>query len=147
MMTEPQTEHFDIIVVGAGLGGIYALHSFSQQGYKVIGVEQANQLGGVWNLNRYPGSRVDIEPVIYSYYFSDELYRDWRWRDRYPTQPEILNYLNHVADMLDVRRLIRFNAGVIGANWRPEVERYDLNTADGRKLSCRFLVMATGNLT
>jgi cation diffusion facilitator CzcD-associated flavoprotein CzcO len=146
-MTAEQREQFDIVVAGCGLGGIYALHAFSQRGYKVIGVEQANQLGGVWHLNRYPGSRVDVEPIIYSYYFSDDLYRDWRWRDRYPTSGELRAYLNHVADMLDVRRLMRFNAGVIGAQWRPDVKRWDVDTADGRKLTCRFLVMATGNLT
>jgi cation diffusion facilitator CzcD-associated flavoprotein CzcO len=147
MTLTPKKEEFDIVVVGAGLGGIYALHTLSRQGHKVIGVEQSNQLGGVWNLNGYPGARVDVEPAIYSYYFSDELYRNWRWRERYPTQRELLSYLNHVADMLEVRDLIRFNARVTGALWRSDKQHYEVKIGEDRTLYCRFLVMATGNLT
>jgi cation diffusion facilitator CzcD-associated flavoprotein CzcO len=153
-MTAPaettQTNHesaYDVIVVGAGLGGLYALHAFSQLGLSVLGLEQASGVGGVWFHNRYPGARVDVESVDYCYYFSPDLYQDWQWTERYAAQPELLAYLNHVADRFDLREKILFETALSRAQWLPDSARYTVETSTGRHLSCRFLVMATGNLS
>jgi cation diffusion facilitator CzcD-associated flavoprotein CzcO len=138
---------YDVIVVGAGLGGLYALHRFRQLGLSVLGLEQAAGVGGVWFHNRYPGARVDVESLDYCYYFSPELYREWHWTERYAAQPELLAYLNHVADRFDLRAKILFETALARAQWRPETSRYMVETSTGQRLSCRFLVMATGNLS
>jgi len=145
--TQASRTAYDVIVVGAGLGGLYALHRFGQIGLAVLGLEQASGVGGVWFHNRYPGARVDVESLDYCYYFSPELYRDWRWTERYASQPELLAYLNHVADRFDLRRRILFETALARAQWLPEAARYAVETSDRQKLSCRFLVMATGNLS
>jgi cation diffusion facilitator CzcD-associated flavoprotein CzcO len=141
------TEHFDVVVVGAGLGGIYAVHKFSQEGLRVVAFEKADQIGGVWNYNRYPGARVDVDSLEYTYSFSPELYREWRWSERYASQGELLRYLNHVVDRFALRRFIRTGNAVVGAEWRPGEQRYIVTAKDGSVVSARFLVMATGNLS
>jgi len=138
---------YDAIVVGAGIGGLYALHRLRQQGMSVLGLEQAAGPGGVWFHNRYPGARVDVESIDYCYYFSPELYQEWRWTERYAAQPELRAYLNHVTDRFDLRRLILFNTALKSARWQPEAARYQVETATGKQFTCRFLVMATGNLS
>ena len=95
---------FDAIVVGAGFAGLYALHRLRGDGLRVRVLEQGDGVGGTWYWNRYPGARCDIESVDYSYSFSEELEQEWEWSERYPAQPEILRYLNHVADRFDLRR-------------------------------------------
>ncbi|MFC0527314.1 flavin-containing monooxygenase [Phytohabitans kaempferiae] len=137
---------YDVIVVGAGIGGIYAVHRFAQQGLSVAGVEGAPGVGGVWYHNRYPGARVDLEGIYYSY-FDPELYRRWTWKERYPSQPELLAYLNFAADTWDVKRHFRFNTWVTGATFDPATDRYVVTTDTGLTLECRFLVMATGPLS
>jgi cation diffusion facilitator CzcD-associated flavoprotein CzcO len=138
---------YDVIVVGAGLGGLYALHRFSQLGLSVLGLEQAAGVGGVWYHNRYPGARVDVESLDYCYYFSPELYREWNWTERYAAQPELLAYLNHVTDRFGLREKILFETALARAQWRPETSHYAVETSTGRHFTCRFLVMATGNLS
>jgi cation diffusion facilitator CzcD-associated flavoprotein CzcO len=138
---------FDVVVVGAGIGGIYAVHRFIQQGLTVLGLESAAGVGGVWFHNRYPGARVDVESYDYCYYFSPEIYREWEWTEKFASQPEILAYLNFVADKLDVRRHFRFNTALAGAQWHPEGPHYCLTTSTADTIRTRFLVMATGNLS
>src|SRR5262245_16187372 len=138
-MTEP-TEHFDVAVVGAGLGGVYAVHRFSQQGLKVMAFEKAAEIGGVWNYNRYPGARVDVDSIEYCYSFSAELYREWRWSERYASQPELLAYLNHVIDRFGLRPMIRTSTPVTRAEWRPAEQRYVVTVGEGEVISARFLV-------
>jgi cation diffusion facilitator CzcD-associated flavoprotein CzcO len=146
--TEPASPaDYDVIVVGAGIGGLYALHRFKSQGLSVLGLESAAGVGGVWFHNRYPGARVDVESVDYCYYFSPELYKEWRWTERYAAQPELLRYFNHVADRFDIRRHILFETPLKAARWHPDQARYHVETATGRRFTCRFLVMATGNLS
>jgi cation diffusion facilitator CzcD-associated flavoprotein CzcO len=140
-------ENFDVLVVGAGLGGIYAVHKFSQEGLKVVALEKSDSIGGVWNYNRYPGARVDVDSTDYCYSFSPDLYREWRWSERYATQRELLDYLNFVVDKFNLRSLIRLNSALAQAEWRPDEQRYHLTAGDGAKLTARFLVMATGNLS
>jgi cation diffusion facilitator CzcD-associated flavoprotein CzcO len=136
----------DVIVVGAGIGGIYAVHRFVGQGLSVVGIEGAPGVGGVWYHNRYPGARVDLEGIYYSY-FDPDLYREWQWAERYPSQPELLAYLNFAADRWDVKRHFQFNTWVTGARFDPAANRYRVTTDTGRTFTGRFLVMATGPLS
>jgi len=138
---------YDAIVVGAGIGGLYAIYRLRQQGLSVLGLESAGGVGGVWFHNRYPGARVDVESFDYCYYFSSELFKEWRWTERYAPQPELLRYFNYVADRFDIRRHILFETPLKGARWDPEAGRYHAETATGQRFTCRFLVMATGNLS
>ena len=138
---------YDIIVVGGGMGGIYGVHKFKNQGLTVLGIEGGGDVGGVWYHNRYPGARVDVESLDYCFHFSDDLYKEWKWTERYAAQPEILAYLNHVADKYDVKRHYVFNTRMTGGQWKPEENRYHVTTSSGGHYTCRFLVMATGNLS
>jgi cyclohexanone monooxygenase len=138
---------YDVIVVGAGFGGLYGVYRFRRQGLSVLGIEGASGVGGVWYHNRYPGARVDVDSIDYCYYFSPELYREWRWSERYAAQPELLRYLNHVADRFELRKHFLFNTWVTGAQWRSDSGRYHVQTSTGRHLTCRFLVMTTGQLS
>jgi cation diffusion facilitator CzcD-associated flavoprotein CzcO len=138
---------YDIAVIGAGLGGVYAVHRFTALGLSVVGLEGASGVGGVWHHNRYPGARVDLDSLDYCYSFSEDVWRSWQWRERYASQPELLGYLNATADRLGVRRHFHFDAWLNGATWDPGRRRYHLTTADGRRLSCRFLVLTTGQLS
>lgn len=137
---------YDVIVVGAGFGGVYAIHKLVERSFSVLGLESAPTVGGVWYHNRYPGARVDIDSFEYSYYFSPDLYREWKWSERYAAQPELLRYINHVADRFDIRRRILFNTPMTSAQWRPEDGRYHV-AAGGQRFTCQHLVMATGNLS
>jgi cation diffusion facilitator CzcD-associated flavoprotein CzcO len=137
----------DVVVVGAGFGGLYGVHRFRRMGLSVLGFEAGGGVGGVWYHNRYPGARVDVESWDYCYYFSPELYREWKWSEKYATQPELMRYLNHVADRFDIRRHFRFNTRVTAAQWNPASGRYRLTTSTGSSVTCRFLVMATGQLS
>jgi cation diffusion facilitator CzcD-associated flavoprotein CzcO len=110
-----QAEPLDALVVGAGFAGLYALHKLRARGLSVRVLEAASELGGTWYYNRYPGARCDVESVDYSYSFSDELQQEWNWTEKYATQAEILSYLNWVADKLDLRRDITFNARAVSA--------------------------------
>lgn len=139
--------HHDAIVVGAGIGGIYTLHRLRRQGLSAIALESASGVGGVWYHNRYPGARVDVESCEYCYHFSDELYGEWRWTERYAEQAELLRYFNHVVDRFDLRRHILLDTRMAGARWHPEEARYHVETATGQRFTCRFLIMATGNLS
>ena len=103
-MSTPSSEpaRFDAIIVGAGVGGLYAIYRLRKLGLKVRAFEAAGGVGGTWYWNRYPGCRCDVESMEYSYSFSDELQQEWHWPERYGTQPEILRYINHVADRFDL---------------------------------------------
>lgn len=145
--TEERSTDYDVIVVGAGMGGIYAVHRFVSQGLSVLGLEGAPDVGGVWYHNAYPGARVDIESANYCYFFDPELYREWKWSERYAAQPEILAYLNHVADRYDVRRHIKFNTYMVSGQWENEANRYSVTTEAGEVFTARYLVMTTGQLS
>ncbi|MBS7701227.1 MULTISPECIES: NAD(P)/FAD-dependent oxidoreductase [unclassified Chelatococcus] len=136
---------FDVVVVGAGIGGLYAIHKLAQLGFSVRGLEMAPEVGGVWYHNQYPGARVDVESIDYCYYFSPELFQEWNWTERYASQPEILRYLNHVADRFDLRNKIEFGTRLVSAHWHSN--SWHLTAANDVRLTCRFLVMATGNLS
>ncbi|RVT91527.1 NAD(P)/FAD-dependent oxidoreductase [Rhodovarius crocodyli] len=137
-------EHFDVVIVGAGFAGLYLLHRLRGQGMSAVALEAADGVGGTWYWNRYPGARCDVESMQYSYSFDEELQQEWRWSERFATQPEILRYANHVADRFDLRRDIRFGTRVTGAEF--ERDRWLVRTTAGRFIG-RFCVMATGCLS
>jgi len=134
-------------VVGAGFAGLYLLHKLRGLRFATTVLEQADDVGGTWYWNRYPGARCDIESIDYSYSFDPEIQRTWTWSERYATQPEILRYLGHVADKLDLRRDIRFSTHVASAAWDEAASRWTIHTDRGDTLRCRFYVMATGCLS
>ena len=121
----------DAIVVGAGFAGLYALHRLRGLGLSARVFEQGEAIGGTWYWNRYPGARCDIETIDYSYSFSEELEQEWEWTERYPAQPEILRYLNHVADRFDLRRDIQLSTRVVAARY--DDERWEVTTEDGTR--------------
>jgi len=137
----------DVVVVGAGFAGLYMLQRLRRLGFSTVLVESADDVGGTWYWNRYPGARCDIQSIDYSYSFDPELETEWRWSERYATQPEILRYLGHVADKHDLRRDIRFSTRVESAAWDAEARRWRVRTDHGDELRCRFYVMATGCLS
>ena len=137
----------DAVVVGAGFAGLYALHKLRSQGLSVRVFEAAPDVGGTWYFNRYPGARCDVESVDYCYSFSDELQQEWNWTEKYATQPEILCYLNWVADKLDLRRDITVNTKVTSAVLDEQTLRWTVTTDTGETVTARFCVMATGALS
>jgi cation diffusion facilitator CzcD-associated flavoprotein CzcO len=137
----------DVVVVGAGFAGLYLLHRLRALGFRTTVIEAADDVGGTWYWNRYPGARCDIESIDYSYSFDPELQAPWQWSERYATQPEILRYLGHVADKHDLRRDIRFGTRVEAATWDDEAARWRVRTDGGDELRGRFYVMATGCLS
>src|SRR5213080_3519513 len=102
--TTNQMTHLDAVVIGAGFSGLYMLHRLREAGFSTRVYEAAEGVGGVWYWNRYPGARCDSESIYYNYTFSEELYKEWTWSSRYPEQPEILRYLNFVANKFDLRK-------------------------------------------
>jgi cyclohexanone monooxygenase len=142
-----EPERFDAIIIGAGVGGLYAIYRLRKLGLKVRGFEAAGGVGGTWYWNRYPGCRCDVESMEYSYSFSDELQQEWHWPERYGTQPEILKYINHVADRFDLRRDIEFNTRVKKAAFDSKTSTWTVTTDRGQTATARFCIMATGNLS
>lgn len=140
-------EGIDVVVVGAGFAGLRALYSLRSAGHRVVVLEAADGVGGVWHWNRYPGARCDVESFDYSYSFSEDLQQEWRWSERYATQPEILRYLNHVADRFDLRPDIRLSTRLTSAVWDDTTGRWEVLDSAGGRWSARFVVMATGQLS
>lgn len=140
-------EKFDVIIVGAGIAGMYMLYRMRELGLSARVIEMASDVGGTWYWNRYPGARCDTNTLEYSYSFDEQLQQEWEWPERYPSQPEILEYLNHVADRFNLRPDIRFNTRVEAATYDEATNRWRLLTDDGTELSARFLIMATGCLS
>jgi cation diffusion facilitator CzcD-associated flavoprotein CzcO/acetyl esterase/lipase len=138
---------FDAIVVGAGFSGLYALYRLRHMGLSVRVFEQGEGVGGTWYWNRYPGARCDIESADYSYSFSEELEQEWMWTERYPAGPEILRYLNHVADRFDLHRDIRLRTQVVRVRYDEASGRWDVGTDDGARFTARYVVMASGCLS
>ena len=137
----------DIAVVGAGFAGIYAVHAFRSAGLTVRAFEAGSGIGGTWFWNCYPGARCDVESKDYSYSFSPELEQDWSWSERYPAQPEVLRYLNHVADRFGLWRDIQLNTRVTAATWDAERSQWAVTTDDGQRRTARFLISAVGCLS
>jgi cyclohexanone monooxygenase len=137
----------DAIVVGAGFGGLYALYRLREAGLSVQAFEAGSGVGGTWFWNRYPGARCDVESVDYSYSFSEELQQEWTWTERYASQPEILRYLDHVADRFDLRPHIAFETRVTQAHYADDTGRWHVQTDRGDTYVAKFCFMAAGVLS
>ena len=151
----------DVVVVGAGFGGMYAVHRLHGEGFTVRAIEAGGGVGGTWYWNRYPGARCDVESLEYSYSFDADLQQEWHWSERYAPQPEILDYAEHVADRFDLSRHIVFDTRVVSAVFDETLERWTVTTrpVEGRTVGgdelggttsvydARFVVMATGCLS
>ena len=139
---------YDVVVVGSGFAGLYAVYKFRDQlGLSVRGFEAAAGVGGTWYWNRYPGARCDIESVHYSYSFSEELQQEWVWSERFAAQPEILRYLNHVADRFDLRRDITFNTRVSSMVWDDAESFWRVTTESGEVVTAKYVISGVGNLS
>src|SRR3954467_11440638 len=136
----------DAIIVGAGFAGLYALHRLRGMGLRVQVLEAGSDIGGTWFWNRYPRARCDVESLEYSYSFSDELQQEWVWPERFAAQPDILRYINHVADRLALRPFIQTDARVLSAAFDRGTDLWTVTTA-GAVFRAPFCIMATGNLS
>ena len=141
------TPDIDVAIVGAGFSGLYMLHRLRGRGLRVRVFEQGADVGGTWYWNRYPGARCDIESVDYCYSFSPELLADWTWTERYAAQPEILRYLQHVADRFGLRPDIQFGTRVTSLHYAAETNAWQVSTDAGETVSARYCVLAVGNLS
>jgi cyclohexanone monooxygenase len=137
----------DAVIVGAGFAGLYMLHRLRGLGFSTRVYETASGVGGTWYWNRYPGARCDVESLEYSYSFSEELDLEWRWTERYASQPEILRYLNHVADRFDLRRDIQLETRIASAVFDETTDLWNVETSLGERVSAKFCIMAIGCLS
>ncbi|MFD1210804.1 flavin-containing monooxygenase [Arthrobacter sp. GCM10027362] len=137
----------DVVIVGAGFSGLYMLHRLRQQNLAAVVFEKGDGVGGTWYWNRYPGARCDVESPYYSYAFSPELEQEWEWTERYPSQPEIMAYLNHVADRFGLRDGIELETEVTAAAFDDATNRWSVSTNRGETVSAKYVVMATGCLS
>ena len=142
------TQPLDAIIIGAGFSGMYQLHLLRDRlGLEVEVLEAAAGVGGTWYWNRYPGARCDSESHSYCYMFSKELQQEWSWTQRYPDQPEIMRYMNHVADRLDLRRSMRFSTRVMGARYDDAENLWHVTTEASDTVTARYLITAVGCLS
>ena len=146
-LDKTKAEKVDVLVVGAGFAGMYILKMLKDAGYNVLVVEEADGVGGTWYWNRYPGARCDVPSQEYSYGFSDELQQEWEWSSKYSTQPEILEYANHVADRFDLKRYIRFGQRVMSATYLEETKSWYVVTSSGNQFESKYCIMATGSIS
>ena len=146
-MTAEAKTHYEVIVVGAGVAGIYQIKRLVDLGIDATVLEAAPDLGGTWYWNRYPGCRFDSESYTYGFSFSRELLDEWHWKERFSGQPENLRYLNYVADKFDLRKHMQFNCKVETMVFEETRDLWQLKLADGRELTCRFVVLAIGLLS
>lgn len=137
----------DALIIGAGVAGLYQLHMLREQGLNVRAYDAAEDVGGTWYWNRYPGARFDSEAYIYQYLFSEDLYKNWSWSQRFPAQPEIERWMRYVADTLDLRRSIQFSTTITSAEFDEVAERWTIRTDRGEEISTRFFITCCGMLS
>lgn len=142
----PEIDH-DVVVIGAGITGIYMLYCLRKAGFSVRLVDAARGVGGVWCWNRYPMCRFDSQSYVYGYLFSKELFDEWQWSEHFAGQPEIEAYLNFVVDKLGMRDDIQLNTPVEGAEFDPRANRWTVATAQGERIRARYVIAATGLLS
>jgi len=138
---------FDVIVIGAGMSGMYQLHRLRDLGLRVRVFEAGDGVGGTWYWNRYPGARFDSESWTYGYSFSEEILAEWQWSEHFAAQPETLRYCNFVADKLDLRRDIEFGCRIAAAVYDEPAGEWDVTSQDGQRARARFLITAIGPLS
>ncbi len=143
----PESRTVDAVVVGTGFAGLYMLHKVRSLGLSVVAFETGDGVGGTWFWNRYPGARCDVDSLEYSFSFDEQLQQEWTWSERFAGQPEILRYLDHVADRFDLRPDIRFETTVISAHWDETAACWHVGTNRGDRIAARYCIMATGCLS
>jgi len=137
---------FDVVIIGAGFSGLYALHRLGDLDLDVTCLEAGEGVGGTWHWNRYPGARVDIESVQYSYSFDEDLQQEWTWPEHFSAQPDLEAYANHVADRFGLRDKIRFSTRVTGLRFDEEAGRWHIDTEHGESVTAKYVIAATGSL-
>ena len=142
----PPAETHDVIVIGAGFSGLYALHRLGRLGLDVVCFEAGDGVGGTWYWNRYPGARVDVESMQYSYSFDEDLQQEWSWPEFFSPQEDLERYANHVADRFGLRERIRFGARVDRMTYDEDAARWHVRTEGGDEASARYVVAAPGSL-
>ena len=140
-------DEFDVVIVGAGFSGLYALYHVRQMGFSVQAYDDGADVGGTWYWNRYPGAWVDNESLEYSFSFSEEVEQEWSWSERYASQPELLRYFDFVANKYDLRTGFQFNTRIDSATFDESTNRWTLLTNQGDTVSARFVILATGILS
>src|ERR1700761_4248931 len=133
----------DVIIVGAGFGGVYLLHNFRKNGYSAKIIEAGSDLGGIWHWNCYPGARVDSDIPLYEFSIP-EVWSTWTWQERFPSFTELRKYFAHVDHVLDIKKDAIFNTKVVGAQFNLASNRWKVTTEDGKVSTCRFFVVAGG---
>lgn len=144
---QSQGEYHDVIVVGAGMNGMYQMHRLQQEGFDAIALEGNPDVGGTWFNNRYPGCRFDVESYSYAYFFSDEIVEEWDWTERFSSQPENYKYVKFVADKMNIRDRIRFDTKVKSACYIASDNRWAIETEAGEHFECRYLILSVGLLS
>ncbi|KAI9016651.1 cyclohexanone monooxygenase [Hyaloraphidium curvatum] len=147
-MVQTHTAEYDALVIGAGFGGLYMLKKLRDDlKLNVHGIEKAAGVGGTWWHNRYPGARSDSESYVYIYTFDQELMQSWEWKEKYLRQPEILSYLEHVAERYKLKELIDFNTEFTGCAWDEDKKIWTVDCKDGKVYTAKYLVTAIGVLS
>ena len=144
MTTEDRKANYDVLIIGAGIAGMYMLHRLREIGLTTRVLEAGTDVGGTWYWNRYPGARFDSESYSYGYSFSKELLEEWEWSEHFSPQPENLRYCNFVADKFGLRRDMDFNSKVTAAHFNDIANLWTLETEDGKHRTARFLITAIG---
>jgi cation diffusion facilitator CzcD-associated flavoprotein CzcO len=144
---ETAVPEYDVLVIGAGFGGLRLLHELRGRGFSVRVLEAGSDVGGTWYWNRYPGARTDSEAWVYCFSFDENLQQEWDWPARFPSQQDVHAYLRHVADRFDMRKDIELDTRVVAADYDEASNRWRVTAEDGRRLHCTFLVSATGNFS
>ena len=144
---DTKSPSYDAIVIGAGFTGMYQLYMLRKMGLSVKGYDRAEDFGGNWYRNRYPGCRVDTESHVYCYAFSSDILQEWSWSEQYASQPEVLRYLNFAVDKMDIREHYQFNTLIISAKYSESKNLWFVQLGDGSTESCRFLFSAAGPLS
>ena len=140
---------FDAVVIGAGLTGLYQTYRLREMGYRVLGVEGSDDIGGVWHHNRYPGCRIDSESEVYGYFWNEKLKQEWNWTERFAAQPEVLEYIHRAAQIMDIRKDYIFNARVQRAAYDEASNLWTLEfqQPDRAPVTARFVFSALGPLS
>src|ERR1700722_1977929 len=141
---EAPASRYDAIIIGAGYAGMYAVKRLRDIGFSVRALEMGDGVGGTWYWNRYPGARVDVESIEYSYSFSEDLQQEWEWTELMASQPELERYLNWVADRLDLRRDIQLETRVTALTYDEDRAEWTVEADTGDRFVCRFVIAATG---
>ena len=143
----PETHTCDAVVVGAGFGGLYQLYRLREAGLDVVVIDAAGDVGGTWYWNRYPGAMSDTESYIYRYSWDKEDLLQYHWKEHYVKQPEVLAYLNHIADRYELRKHIKFRTELTDARWDDANHNWSIQTSTGIEYSARYMVTALGLLS